>query len=183
MLGSDAGPLSAPESKAASCAPVAASTLTLSSSMHPTNGTFGLRVMTAILTRRCRFRADLSQTIVQKLKKAAGPATSPKYVSPEAHDVYLRGRYLRFASDDSEESRKYFEKAIQLQPDYAAAWSGLADSYGAQAVEWQAAPQQLMERAEWAARHALWRAVKQSCNRHPRSQPSFKAMSVTACLR
>jgi TolB-like protein/DNA-binding winged helix-turn-helix (wHTH) protein len=99
--------------------------------------------------------ADLSQTIVQKLKKAAGPATSPKYVSPEAHDAYLRGRYLWFASDDNEESRKYFEKAIQLQPDYAAAWSGLADSYAAQAVEWQAAPQQLMERAEWAARHAL----------------------------
>jgi tetratricopeptide (TPR) repeat protein len=99
--------------------------------------------------------ADLSQTIARKLEKGAATATAPKYISPEAHDAYLRGRYLSFASDDHEASRKYFEKAIQLQSDYAAAWSGLADSYGAQAVEWQSAPPQLMEAAERAARHAL----------------------------
>jgi TolB-like protein/DNA-binding winged helix-turn-helix (wHTH) protein len=98
---------------------------------------------------------ELSQTIAARAKVDPTPAKSLQSINPEAHDAYLRGRYLWFASDDNEASRKYFEKAIQLQPDYAAAWSGLADSYGAQAVGMQAAPPQLMEKVEQSARHAL----------------------------
>ena len=98
---------------------------------------------------------ELSQTIAAAAKVESIPAKPQRVITPEAHEAYLRGRYLWFASDDTEGSRKYFEKAIQLQPDYAAAWSGLADTYGAEAVGWQAAPPQLMEKVERAARHAL----------------------------
>src|SRR5215472_13329810 len=55
----------------------------------------------------------------------------------------------------TKEAGNISRKLSNFSPDYAAAWSGLADSYGAQAVEWQAAPPQLMETAERAARHAL----------------------------
>jgi TolB-like protein/DNA-binding winged helix-turn-helix (wHTH) protein len=98
---------------------------------------------------------EVSQTIAAAARVDSTPARPQRTISPEAHEAYLRGRYLWFASDDNEGSRKYFEKAIQLQPDYAAAWSGLADSYGAQAVGWQAPPPQLMVKVEQAARHAL----------------------------
>jgi len=98
---------------------------------------------------------ELSQTIAAEAQVQSSVGKAQRPINPEAHDLYLRGRYLLFASDDNEGSRKYFEKAIQLQPDYAAAWSGLADSYAIQAVEWQAPPPQLMEKAERAARHAL----------------------------
>src|SRR5262249_53336212 len=83
------------------------------------------------------------------------PAKQPRNVSPEAHEAYLRGRYLWFASDDMQTSRKYFERAIQLQPDYAAAWSGLGDIYGAEAVGSRAPPPRLMQKGENAAPHAL----------------------------
>ena len=51
--------------------------------------------------------------------------------SPEAHEAYLRGRH--FLSQRTGESIRTaipeFERAIELDPDYAEAYSGLADSY------------------------------------------------------
>ncbi len=52
-----------------------------------------------------------------------------RHVSPAAHDAYLHGNYLWFG-DHMEESGAWFRKAIDLQPDYALAWAGLADYYG-----------------------------------------------------
>jgi len=98
---------------------------------------------------------ELSQTIATEAKVEGIPKKPQRNINPEAHEAYLRGRYLWFATDDMEGSRKYFEKAIQLQPDYAAAWSGLADTYGAQAVSLQGPPAQLMEIVEQTARKAL----------------------------
>ena len=71
---------------------------------------------------------ELSQTIAKEVKIATSPAPARRYVSPEAHDAYLHGRYFWFTFNVAN-TLPYFEKAIQLQPDYAAAWSGLADTY------------------------------------------------------
>jgi TolB-like protein/DNA-binding winged helix-turn-helix (wHTH) protein/Tfp pilus assembly protein PilF len=71
---------------------------------------------------------ELSQTIAKEVKVATSPAAPSRYVSPEAHDAYLHGRYFWFTFNVAN-TLPYFEKAIQLQPDYAAAWSGLADTY------------------------------------------------------
>ena len=71
---------------------------------------------------------ELSQTIAKEVKSATSPAPAQRYVSPEAHDAYLHGRYFWFTFNVSN-TLPYFEKAIQLQPDYAPAWSGLADTY------------------------------------------------------
>jgi TolB-like protein/DNA-binding winged helix-turn-helix (wHTH) protein/tetratricopeptide (TPR) repeat protein len=99
---------------------------------------------------------ELSQTIATSAKVDPTPVKAQQTINPEAHDAYLRGRYLWFEnSNDGDACRRYFNKAIQLQPDYAAAWSGLADSYGAEAVGMQAAPPQLMQKLEKFARHAL----------------------------
>ena len=98
---------------------------------------------------------ELSQTIAAEAKVQSSVAKPQGAINPEAHDAYLRGRYLWFTSGDYAASRKYFERAIQLQPDYAAAWSGLADSYGAAAASAQAPTPQMMEKVEQAARHAL----------------------------
>jgi TolB-like protein/DNA-binding winged helix-turn-helix (wHTH) protein len=59
--------------------------------------------------------------------------TPARYVNPEAHDAYLQGRYLWFAGD-IDASLPYFEKATELQPDYALAWAGLSSYYGAGAM-------------------------------------------------
>jgi TolB-like protein/DNA-binding winged helix-turn-helix (wHTH) protein/Tfp pilus assembly protein PilF len=98
--------------------------------------------------------SELSQVIAKEVKAATSPASSPRYINPEAHDAYLRGRYFWF-SDHYGKSREYFEKAIQLQPDYAAAWSGLADAYIVRAVAGMSPPQEVVGKAETAARKAV----------------------------
>jgi TolB-like protein/DNA-binding winged helix-turn-helix (wHTH) protein len=94
--------------------------------------------------------SELSQTIAKQVNIAVSPALPQRYINPEAHDAYLQGRNLWFG-DNSEQSQQYFEKAIQLQPDYAAAWSGLADAYGVRAVNGTSSPRAVMGKAEEAA--------------------------------
>ena len=97
--------------------------------------------------------SELSQTIAKEIKTAISPAKPQRLINPEAHDAYLRGRYSWFNGDMR--SQGYFEKAIELQPDYAAAWSGLADSYTERAVDGTSHPQTVLGKAEEAARKAI----------------------------
>jgi TolB-like protein/DNA-binding winged helix-turn-helix (wHTH) protein len=77
---------------------------------------------------------ELAQAIAREVKTAISPMPPVRYIRPEAHDAYFQGRYLWFTTLESEKILPYFEKAIQLQPDYAAAWSGLADTYAVQGM-------------------------------------------------
>ncbi len=57
---------------------------------------------------------------------------SSRVVNPEAHEAYLKGRY--FMSSYSEKGLKkaigQFEQAIKADPNFAPAYTGLADAYG-----------------------------------------------------
>lgn len=97
---------------------------------------------------------ELSKTVAKEVKAATSGATRQRYINPEAHDAYLRGRYFWFEGNDAR-SQEYFEKAIQIQPDYAAAWAGLADSYGLRGVDDEAPAKDLTAPAEAAARKAI----------------------------
>ena len=51
-------------------------------------------------------------------------------VEPAAQEAYLKAKYLALGtSEQRARSRLYFEEAIRLDPNYAAAYAGLADSY------------------------------------------------------
>ena len=52
-------------------------------------------------------------------------------------------------------SREYFEKAIALQPDYAEAYSGLADYYGGGSVGGELDPKMAIPEWEKNAKKAL----------------------------
>jgi TolB-like protein/DNA-binding winged helix-turn-helix (wHTH) protein len=97
--------------------------------------------------------SELSQVIAKEVKTATSAAPPERYVSPEAHDAYLHGRYFWFSFNITQ-TLPYFEKAIQLQPDYAAAWSGLADTYSL-AGFFDRPGQQVMAKALEAARKAV----------------------------
>jgi len=100
-------------------------------------------------------QSELAEAIAKQVGAATSIASKPeKEVKPEAHDAYLRGRYQWFLYD-YDGSGRYFQKAIELQPDYAAAWSGLADSYSATAAMGWATPAATMPQAEAAARKAI----------------------------
>jgi len=51
-------------------------------------------------------------------------------IEPAAQEAYLKAEYLRFGTyEQRTKARQYFEQAIQLDPNYAPAYAGLADSY------------------------------------------------------
>jgi len=72
---------------------------------------------------------EAAQTIAKQLGTTVPQRAPVRYISPEAHDAFLRGRYIWFTGDN-EEAGKYFKKATELQPDYALGWSGLSMYYG-----------------------------------------------------
>jgi len=101
----------------------------------------------------------LQNELARAIAKQVGATTSvsgkpEKTIKPEAHDAYLLGRYYWFA-EDYEKSLEYFQKAINLQSDYAAAWSGVADSYGASVASGIFPADAVMPKAEAAARKAM----------------------------
>lgn len=102
---------------------------------------------------------DLARSIAERVNLASSPPdTSPKHprvsVNPGARDAYLRGRYYWF-SDRYGKSREFFQEAIRLDPNYAPAFSGLADSYTAAAVSGESRSLDTMPLAEAASAKAL----------------------------
>jgi TolB-like protein/DNA-binding winged helix-turn-helix (wHTH) protein/Tfp pilus assembly protein PilF len=84
---------------------------------------------------------------------------SAKAVNPEAYESYLKGRYFwnKRTADGLKAALAYFKQAIEEDPRYAKAYSGLADTY-ALLGDWQYAvmpPQEAFPKAKAAAIKAL----------------------------
>jgi len=82
-----------------------------------------------------------------------------KKVKPAAYDAYLRGRYFwnKRTGEGLRKAADYFERAIAIDPDYARAHSGLADSYALMG-DWEygiLSPRDAFARAKAAATKAL----------------------------
>jgi len=82
-----------------------------------------------------------------------------KVVDPLAYEAYLKGRYFwnKRTGDDFRKAVEYFNQAIQRDPNYAQAYSGLADTY-ALLGDWEygvLAPSEAFPRAKAAAVKAL----------------------------
>ncbi len=78
-------------------------------------------------------------------------------INPEAYEAYLKGRYLwsKRTPDSLENSIRYFEKAIKLDPGYAPAYAGLADSYLTLHDDGHLPPTEALANAKQAAAKAL----------------------------
>jgi|SRR5579859_5698484 len=77
--------------------------------------------------------------------------------SSEAYQDYLRGRYHwnRLSEEGLKKGIEYFEQAIQHDPNYALAYTGLADSYGLLGFFGLASASSVMPKAKEAARRAV----------------------------
>jgi TolB-like protein/Tfp pilus assembly protein PilF len=80
--------------------------------------------------------SDVARAVTRKVEVSLTPAEASRMstaqtVLPRAYEAYLRGRYHlnKYASDEVEEAISYFEKALEVEPRYAAAYAGLAESY------------------------------------------------------
>ncbi len=109
-----------------------------------------------------RLEDEIARTIVDTLRGTLlgdlGDPTPRRYTSnPRAWHLYLRGRHAwnRRGGDAILEGIRYFEQAIAEDPDYAPAYSGLADCYAIM-LDYRGAPvAEGMERAKAEARHAI----------------------------
>jgi len=77
--------------------------------------------------------------------------------SAEAHRLYLKGRYFwnKRSEDGTRNAIGYFQQAIEQDPAYALAYTGLADSYSILAAFGIAAPREVFPKAKAAASRAL----------------------------
>jgi DNA-binding winged helix-turn-helix (wHTH) protein/tetratricopeptide (TPR) repeat protein len=77
--------------------------------------------------------------------------------NPDAQLAYLRGRFLvgKRTPADIRAGMKYFHEAIQLDPDYACAYSGLADAYALLSYYTELPAHEGIARAKEYARRAL----------------------------
>ena len=78
-------------------------------------------------------------------------------VNAQAYDLYLQGRHAlsEMTTERVKQSMVYFQQAIVRDPNYAAAYAGLADSYSYMGVFEMAAPREAMPKAKEAALKAL----------------------------
>ena len=105
---------------------------------------------------------DISRTIVAKLRSTsfADVLTIPADHHTEnvdAYGLYLRGRYAwnKRTSEGVTEGIKYFEEAIAVDPSYALAYTGLADSYALH-IDYRNVPvHEGFEKAKFYARKAI----------------------------
>jgi serine/threonine-protein kinase len=104
---------------------------------------------------------EISQAVVAALREKlvgarAGPLVTRATENPEAYDLYLKGRYHwnRWRADAMGTAAELFERAIAKDPNFAAAWAGLADAY-AMLCHWTVAPREVWEKAKRAALQAL----------------------------
>jgi serine/threonine protein kinase/tetratricopeptide (TPR) repeat protein len=77
--------------------------------------------------------------------------------NPEAYQDYLKGRYWwnKRGEQDLNKGIKYFQQAIARDPNYALAYSGLADSYAVLAGFGSVPPKEAYPKAKEAAQKAL----------------------------
>jgi eukaryotic-like serine/threonine-protein kinase len=107
---------------------------------------------------------EIAREIVEKLRlKVSGEETGlAKHYTDnnEAYQLYLKGRFYWSKRTEAgmQKSLEYFQQAIEKDPSFALAYSGLADSYdllGAQDAAGGMAPNEAFPKAEAAALKAL----------------------------
>ena len=93
-------------------------------------------------------QTELAQTIVEQLRGqltggAANPTTKAEIQAEvraaekggtknvEAHEAYLQGRFFlnRHSEKETDQARAAFERAVELDPNFALAWAGLAQTH------------------------------------------------------
>ena len=73
---------------------------------------------------------EIVESILSELRLRLDATHARTTVAPEAYDAYLRGRYFQSRiGHRPEHSRRFFERAIALEPRYAAAHASLAWTY------------------------------------------------------
>ncbi len=108
------------------------------------------------------FQRELSTAIAEQIRLRLSPERLTALArrqtrNAEAYDLYLRGRHFwsQLTPSTTKRAIEYFVRATQLDPNYALAWCGQADSYSASPINGDAPPLSVWPRARDAAAKAV----------------------------
>jgi eukaryotic-like serine/threonine-protein kinase len=125
------------------------------------------RELTDILAVQDEIATAIGATLSQRLREAAGDTTSAaptqrarrtrQRVSVEAYDEYLKGRYANrnLRGVGHEPGPAHFRRALEIEPTFVAAHTGLAESYLWLAFSLTIAPSEAFPMVRRHARRAL----------------------------
>jgi tetratricopeptide (TPR) repeat protein len=109
-----------------------------------------------------RLQSELAETVAREIAVQLTPADVTRLarrhvVNPEAHLEYLKGRHSAWGGSPEgvDVGLRYVKRALEIDPDFAAAWSALADCHIIRATRGMAPAAQAATEATAAARRAL----------------------------
>jgi TolB-like protein/tetratricopeptide (TPR) repeat protein len=109
-----------------------------------------------------KIQAEVARSIAAEIQIKLGPHSEHTLmqvaeVSPEAHEAYLRGRHSwnKRTEAGMRKSIVHYEEAIHLDPEYAMAHAGVADSYVMLACRGMVPAKETFRKAKTAARKAI----------------------------
>jgi TolB-like protein/DNA-binding winged helix-turn-helix (wHTH) protein/Tfp pilus assembly protein PilF len=97
---------------------------------------------------------DAAREIAERLHSTAVETGHVRFVPPEAHDAFLRGRYF-LEKREADKSAAYFQEAISIDPTWSQAYSGLARALQSEGVLGMMPPSDATEKGKAAARRAI----------------------------
>jgi TolB-like protein/Flp pilus assembly protein TadD len=108
------------------------------------------------------FQRELSTSIAEQIRLRLSPQRLAALLrrqtqNAEAYDLYLRGRHFwnQLTPATTRRATECYSAATRLDPQYALAWSGLADAYSAAPINGDASAVTLWPLGHDAAAHAL----------------------------
>jgi TolB-like protein/Flp pilus assembly protein TadD len=107
-------------------------------------------------------QSEVARAIVEEIQIKLSPQErnrllTVRAVKPDAYEAYLKGRYF-WNKRDREGVMKgleYFQRAVELDPTYALAYAGMADSYVILGINYWLSPREAFPKAGAAARKAV----------------------------
>ena len=108
------------------------------------------------------FQRELSTVIAEQIRLRLSPERLTALArrqtqNAEAYDLYLRGTHFwhQFNAAATKRAMEFFSRAVAIDPKYALAWCGLADSYAASPVNADQPPVRVGPLAREAATNAV----------------------------
>ncbi|HEY3135129.1 MAG TPA: protein kinase [Blastocatellia bacterium] len=117
-----------------------------------------MRKMADVIALQTNVAQDITENLRLKLSGAQQQQLAKRHTdNVEAYDLYLKGLYFlsRNREEDFRKSIEYFQRAIDLDPNFGLAYAGLAYCYNSQTLYSEVPPSESIPRARAAALKAL----------------------------
>ena len=100
---------------------------------------------------------SLATDIARRIDDFVKPLDRARVVKPEAYGLYLKGRYAfhKYTSQGWQEAIEHFNRAIESDPEFAPAYSGLSETYLVAGAYGAVPTEEALTRGKAAAAKAL----------------------------